>query len=179
MHGTVLDRAWRQVDETTFTTDLGDGWPFGGRVTQRVELTRDALALELEIEADVPMPAACGFHPWWRRRLDRGAPAELDFEARTMLVRDAAGIPTGETVPPPPGPWDDCFTDVVGPPVVRWPGALELRTESACPYVVVFDERDDAVCVEPQTHPPDALNLGAALVRPDEPLRASMVARWG
>jgi galactose mutarotase-like enzyme len=178
IHGTALDRAWERVDETTFAIDLGPTWPFAGRVVQRVRLTPDALNLELEVEADEPMPASCGFHPWWRRRLDRGGPAELDFKAEAMYLRDADGIPTGETVPTPPGPWDDCFTEVAAPPVLRWPGALELTTETDCAYFVVYDVPAHAVCVEPQTHPPDALNLGAALVRPGVPLRATMIARW-
>jgi aldose 1-epimerase len=178
MHGTAFDRAWDQVDESTFAIDLGDGWPFRGRAVQRVALRPDALVLELEVEADEPMPASCGFHPWWRRRLDRGEPAELDFRAGAMFVRDADGIPTGETVPPPPGPWDDCFAEVVEPPVLRWPGALELTTETDCSYFVMYDGQADAVCVEPPTPPPHALNLGAAVVRPGVPLRATMIARW-
>jgi aldose 1-epimerase len=54
-----------------------------------------------------------------------------------------------------------------------------VTIESSCPELVVFDERDDAVCVEPQTHPPDALNLGAALVEPGYPLVATTTFRFG
>ena len=96
-----------------------------------------------------------------------------------MYLRDAAGITTTERVsPPPPGPWDDCFTDLRRPPVLRWPGFLELTIESDCPAWVVYTEPEDALCVEPQTAPPDALNTGPTVVEPGRPLIAEMTWRW-
>ena len=44
------------------------------------------------------------------------------------------------------------------PIIAVWPGVLALRIDSDCEHVVVFDEPDDAVCVEPQSAPPDAHN---------------------
>ncbi|MGH9014154.1 MAG: hypothetical protein ACRDZ1_09505 [Acidimicrobiia bacterium] len=35
-----------------------------------------------------------------------------------------------------------------------------------------------AICVEPQTHPPDALNLGPSVVTAGHPLTASCSWRW-
>ena len=52
-----------------------------------------------------------------------------------MYRRDAAGIATGELVPPSPGPWDDCFTDLRRPPVLRWPGFLELTDRIRLPVL--------------------------------------------
>jgi galactose mutarotase-like enzyme len=79
----------------------------------------------------------------------------------------------------PPGPWDDCFVDVTSPPVVRWPGALEITIESDATYWVVYTENADGVCVEPQTGPPNGLNTGDyTLVEPGRPLVASMTLRW-
>ena len=49
---------------------------------------------------------------------------ELDLDAGAMFRRDDDGITTSDLiVPPPPGPWDDCFTDLRRPPVLRWPGS--------------------------------------------------------
>ena len=59
-----------------------------------------------------------------------------------------------------------------------WPGALELALESSLDHWVVYDEPDHAICVEPQSGPPDALNLGPRLVRAAEPLRGELVLRW-
>ena len=45
-------------------------------------------------------------------------------------------------------------------------------------YVVVFDELAEAVCVEPQTGPPDALTLEPFVVTPDHPLTTTMTWTW-
>jgi galactose mutarotase-like enzyme len=95
-----------------------------------------------------------------------------------MYLRDADGIATDRLVAPPPGPWDDCFTDLRRPPVLRWPGFLELTVESDCPDWVVYTFPEDALCVEPQTAPPDALNTDPTVVLPGRPLSAEMTWRW-
>jgi aldose 1-epimerase len=77
-----------------------------------------------------------------------------------MLKRDAEGLPTGDFVPQPSEPWDDCFTDVTGVPSILWPGAARLTVESDSPWWVVYTEDPEGVCIEPQTAPPDAANLG-------------------
>jgi aldose 1-epimerase len=179
IHGTVHERRWALVGETTITTDLGPDWPFGGRAVQRFELGADHLTCRLELHTDEPMPASIGWHPYFLRRLDGvAAPLELELEAGAMLLRDDAGIATGATTLPSSGPWDDCFTDLRRSPVVRWPGFLELTVESDCPAWVVYTVPDDAVCVEPQTAPPDAVNTDPTVVLPGRPLVAEMTWRW-
>lgn len=189
IHGTVLDRRWEALDDHTITTELGPSWPFAGRAVQRFELEAGRFTSRLELHADEPMPASIGWHPWFRRRPPRAAsggiqspepgPLELEFEAGAMFRRDASGIATSElVVPPPPGPWDDCFTDLRRPPVLRWTGFLELTIDSDCPMWVVYTVPVDALCVEPQSAPPDALNTGPTLVEPGRPLIAEMVWTW-
>src|SRR5439155_9391134 len=129
IHGTVRDQRWTIVESTptraVLRCDFGTKWPFAGWAEHDVALHADRVDLTLSLHAaDEPMPAVGGWHPWWRRQLTAGAPAELDLPARAMYVRNADGIASDElAVPPPPGPWDDCFTDLTGPPVLRWPGA--------------------------------------------------------
>lgn len=183
IHGTVFDQAWKveHAEETdaVLVSELGDGWPFPGRVVHRIRVAADHLELRLEIWAEgESFPASCGWHPWWRRQLTRGEPLEVDFEAGAMWERGPDKIPTGDLVPPRPGPWDDCFTDLSGPPVLRWPGALELTVDTTCDDVVVFDESSHAVCVEPQTGPPDALRLTPVVVEPGLPLVAEATFAW-
>ena len=179
IHGSVLDRPWALIGETTIGTDLGPDWPFRGRVVQSFALGADSLTCRLELHADEPMPASIGWHPYFRRRLDGlDGELELDLDAGAMLVRDEAGIATDQTVTPGPGPWDDCFLDLRRPPVVRWPGFLELTIESDCPAWVVYTVPEDAVCVEPQTAPPDAVNTDPTIVLPGRPLIAEMTWRW-
>lgn len=179
IHGTALDRRWEVVGEGEIATDLGPDWPFAGRAVQHFELAADHLTCRLELHADEPMPASIGWHPWFARRLE-GVPdaLELDLDAGAMYERDAAGIATSRLIPPPPGPWDDCFTDLRRPPVLRWPGFLELTVESDCPDWVVYTIPEDALCVEPQTAPPDALNTDPTVVLPGRPLIAEMTWRW-
>jgi aldose 1-epimerase len=187
IHGTVFDRPWTVVDETSLTIDLGADWPFRGRVAERFSLTPGELTVTLTVDADERMPAAVGWHPWFRRWLvgttampePRSKPVELAFDAAWMYQRDADGMPTGECVPPPPGPWDDCFTGIRSNPRLVWPGRLGLELSSSCDHWVVYDQRDYAVCVEPQTAPPDFVNLpDPAIIEPGRPLVARMTLRW-
>jgi aldose 1-epimerase len=184
IHGTVFERPWKVEDQAAdralLSCDLGPDWPFPGRVAHELVLDDDGLSLRLEVAADdEPFPAACGWHPWWRRRLARGGPLQVDVDAESMWLRGSDGIPTGDIVsPPPPGPYDDCMTDLRRPPILRWDGALEVTIETSCDDLVVFDEPTHAVCVEPQTGPPDALRLTPVLVEPGWPLVAEATFGW-
>ena len=186
IHGIARDRRWR-VDESTgsgarLSVRLDAPWPFGGQVVQRVDLTATEVRLTMEVHAtDRPMPATCGWHPWWYRTPpDAPSPVELELHADELYARDDEGIPTGELVPVRPPPWDDCFTRLGSPAaVLRWPRATTVTIETDCACVVVFTEPEHALCVEPQSGPPDAFNLRrAAIVRPGEPLVVHTTFRW-
>ena len=188
IHGTVYRRGW----EVEWVTDrscqlacaLGPGWPLGGLARQLVELDAHALRLTLEVHAaEVPMPAACGWHPWWRRGLTFGGTLELQADLAGRWERDADGLPTGAVVPVgarPPEGWDDCFEVAGDGPlaVLRWPGAVEVTMQSDCGQVVVYDQPEHALCVEPQSGPPDSLNLDGHVVAPGEPLVAHTTWSW-
>jgi aldose 1-epimerase len=186
IHGTVLDRPWTVIDDRTLSIDLGPAWPFAGLVTQGFDLEDDQLSVSLTLEADEPMPAAVGWHPWFPRRLagstarpaTPSAPVVLGFDAARMFVRDADGIPTGELVEPTARPWDDCFTGLRSAPTLTWPGVLSLELTSSCDYWVVYDEPPETICVEPQSSPPDFVHLDPVVVTPDRPLAATMTWRW-
>ncbi len=184
IHGYVRDLRWQVAqsssDAAVLGVALGDPWPFGGRVVQRFELTPQALALTMEVHAaDRPMPASCGWHPWWQRELERGEALEVELHADSMYKKDDDGIPTGELGPVQPPPWDDCFTDLGTPvAVLRWPDAATVRLESDCPCVVVYTEPEHAECVEPQSGPPDELNLSPVVVTPDQPLIVHATLAW-
>ena len=178
IHGTVLSQKWTQESDDIFTCDFGRSWPFSGFARQSIKLTASALTMRLEVHTEDPhMPASCGWHPWFVRRLQNSA-AELEFDPGFMLERDSAGITTTTRSHPTEGPWDDCFGDVTHDPRIRWPGVLSLSIESNCPYWVVYTEPHDALCVEPQTAPPDSLNHSPHIVEPGKPLVATMALRW-
>jgi aldose 1-epimerase len=179
IHGTSYLRAWQHDGEGRLSVDLGPDWPFAGRAVQEIAIDEEGVDLRLEVHAQRGrFPASIGWHPWFRRSLERGAPAELAFRAGRMHERDEEQIPTGALVDPPAGPWDDCFTEVERSPKITWPGALELSLSSDVDCWVVYDEPVHALCIEPLTAPPDALNSGAFIVTPDKPLVATVRLSW-
>ncbi|MEU5752122.1 MULTISPECIES: aldose epimerase family protein [unclassified Streptomyces] len=183
IHGTARDAAWHTsrvtADEAVLTYDLADPWPYPGRVTQVIALGEDALTLTMSVETyESSFPAQLGWHPWFHRTLD-GADVAVAFDPAWQEERGDDHLPTGHRVDPKPGPWDDCFGMPDGVDVtLTWPGRLELRVTSPEQWVVVYDEQEAAVCVEPQTGPPDGLNTLPRLVTPLEPLEATTTWSW-
>ncbi|AIR99595.1 aldose epimerase [Streptomyces glaucescens] len=183
IHGTARDAAWTvaraAADEAVLTYDLTEPWPYRGRVTQVVALTPDTLTLTMSVETyESSFPAQLGWHPWFNRTLG-GAGVEIGFEPAWQEERGDDHLPTGNRTDPRPGPWDDCFGMPDGVDVtLTWPGALRLRVTSPEQWVVVYDEQEAAVCVEPQTGPPDGLNTAPRLVTPLEPLEATTTWSW-
>ncbi|MEV0274793.1 aldose 1-epimerase [Streptomyces sp. NPDC050610] len=183
IHGTGRDTAWRTVrtDESTaaFTYELAEPWPYPGRVTQLVELAANAVTLTMSVEAaGDSFPAQAGWHPWFLRNLG-GEDARIDFAADWQEERGDDHLPTGRRIDPLPGPWDDCFGMADGVDVtLTWPGQLELKVTSRAEWVVVYDEQQEAICVEPQSGPPNGLNSLPRLVTPIDPLEISTTWSW-
>ncbi|MCB5908584.1 aldose epimerase family protein [Streptomyces pinistramenti] len=191
-----------------FTYDLADPaapWPYPGTVTQLVELADDggSLTLTMGVEAlSDSFPAQAGWHPWFVRHLGvapgdeaaggSSAGVRLDFAAAWQEERGDDHLPTGRRIDPSPsallrsgngsptpGLWDDCFGMPQGVDVtVTWPGRLELKITSRAEWVVVYDEQEAAVCVEPQSGPPNGLNTLPRLVTPIDPLEISTTWSW-
>ncbi|MDJ0466771.1 aldose 1-epimerase [Streptomyces sp. H27-C3] len=186
IHGTGRNTAWRTAradkSEAAFTYDLAEPWPYPGRVTQTFELTEDSLTLAMGIETyGDSFPAQAGWHPWFRRNLggEGSEDVRLDFTAGWQEERGDDHLPTGRRIEPGPGPWDDCFGMPDGVDVtLTWPGALELKIASRAEWVVIYDEQAEAVCVEPQSGPPNGLNTTPLLVTPIEPLEIATTWSW-
>jgi len=180
IHGTVFERAWQVEGPDALGTDLGPDWPFRGRVTQRFTVHADGLAATLRLDAEDRMPATLGWHPWFVRRLAAtDADVELRLDADRMYERGPDGLPTGRLVAPRAPPWDDCFVGVRSAPRLTWPDRLALEVRSTADHWVVYTELDHAVCVEPQTGPPDDVNLGPRrILEPGEALDIEMAWTW-
>ena len=183
-HGTVLDVPWTVLSASRssvrLVTNLGPSWPWPGRATQEITLQADRAGagaarcwMSVETLGD-PFPAQVGWHPWFS---DGGRPPVLRFAAQAMYERDRSGIPTGRTVAPGARPWDDCFAGVVDPPAVRYSDGLELLLSSDCDHWVVY-EPEHALCVEPQSGPPNGFTLRPHLVEPGRPLSRTFVIAW-
>ncbi len=183
IHGTARNGPWNVArtarDEAVLTYDLVDPWPYPGRVTQVVALAEDSLTLTTAVETyGSSFPAQIGWHPWFNRNLG-GEDVRIDFAPAWQEERGPDHLPTGNRTEPRPGPWDDCFGMPDGVDVtLTWPGQLELKVASREQWVVVYDEQAEAVCVEPQTGPPNGLTTHPRQVTPIEPLEATTTWSW-
>ncbi|MFK8911361.1 aldose 1-epimerase [Streptomyces sp. YS-3] len=188
IHGTGRDTVWKRVRtgetetghaEAHFTYDLAEPWPYTGRVTQIFELSESALTITMGVETyGDSFPAQVGWHPWFRRSLG-GEDVRLEFSPGWQEERGDDHLPTGRRIDPLPGPWDDCFGMPDGVDVtLTWPGQLELKVTSRSEWVVVYDEQEEAVCVEPQSGPPNGLNTLPRLVTPVDPLELATTWSW-
>ncbi|MEV0090151.1 aldose 1-epimerase [Streptomyces sp. NPDC050738] len=183
IHGTGRNTAWStariEKAAAAFTYDLADPWPYTGKVTQTFELTEDSVTIAMGVETyDDSFPAQAGWHPWFNRSLG-GEDVTISFDAEWQEERGEDHLPTGRRIEPLPGPWDDCFGMPYGVDVtLTWPQQLELNVKSRAEWVVVYDEQAEAVCVEPQSGPPNGLNTHPRLVTPIDPLEIATTWSW-
>jgi aldose 1-epimerase len=159
LHGFGLTSSWQEIGPGRSLLHLPK--PYGGAtVEQTIEVLDDAIRWSLEYDANgCDLPVWLGMHPWFTRDLGVGGSAELEFKAAKMLKR-VDSLPTGELIAPTPEPWDDAFTEIQGTPAVVYEDIVRIDIESDAPWWVVYTEDPEGLCVEPQTAPPDAANLG-------------------
>jgi aldose 1-epimerase len=162
LHGFGFTSSWQEIGPGRSLLHLPA--PYGGAtVEQTIEVLDDAVRWSLEYEpGDCDLPVWLGVHPWFPRDLEHGGSAEIEFTAELMLERDSEGLPSGKLITPTKQPWDDAFTSIRGVPAVVWEDAARIDIECDAPWWVVYTEDAEAVCIEPQTAPPDAANLGIA-----------------
>ena len=179
IHGLVHDAEWQVVTTSstsaTLRVELDQRWPFAGWVEHRISVDPSSVDLQLTVHAadrndeSASMPAQVGWHPWFVR------PAQLEAEFKTMYVRDSEGIAGTQRAHQQQdlmhGQLDDCFTDAVTTPLLHFENGLTVRLESDCSHWVVYNEPSHAICVEPQSGPPNGLNSEPLAVSPNQPLR--------
>jgi len=182
IHGTTFARRWNVVEatadsvEVTCRLDGALGWDFPGVARQVITVSPERIDLNLSVEADggAVFPAAIGWHPWFAK------PDRLVAHPIAMFEQDGIGLPTGRLVAPTEPPWDDCFVNHA--PVElhydRRLAAVVTVSSSDCDYWVLYDKPEHATCVEPQSGPPDALNLRPELATSAHPIRRTMSIGW-
>ncbi len=176
IQGAVFDSEWTVTSRTAASVSLScpldpNKWPFRGTVTQRIAIARGLMRFEAEIAADEPMPAAVGWHPWFR---NPGGHLCVAVQSDTSLALKPDLIPTGELIPVDrrtdlrAGPslaghrLDDVYAAVRSPVVVTWPD-IELTVSFARPVgVVAVRTHPQAVAVELATAWPDSIRLAGA-----------------
>lgn len=184
LHGIVLDRPMKVIESTpdrvVLERALGDPWPWAGTVRVVWQVHPMGVDLHLEVSSDEqPFPAVAGWHPWFRRRLGVGDALIWTFpeeESWRLAERGSGHELTGRfvSVDASDGPFDDAFHVGSGRARIDWPHALTIDVQSSHDWFVVYDERPDAVCIEPQSGPPNGINEPAlapvTVVAPQAPL---------
>ena len=175
IHGLSWQRPWRiesQAANKCVLVDDYDGngpWPWAYRAEQRVRLGDKGCAVTLVLtnRGDTAMPAGIGLHPYFRR----GANPKVRFTADHVLLSDAECLPTGVTAPAghfadfrhgaalPAETVDHCFAGWGGEAAIDDERGTILVTASGAPHLHFYAPADgSALCCEPVSHTPDALN---------------------
>ncbi|MEZ5209821.1 aldose 1-epimerase [Gordonia sp. (in: high G+C Gram-positive bacteria)] len=186
IHGTVREEAWEVVSSSpsglVLAQHLYPRWPFRGWAVQMFRLAGAELVMHLRVSsAGEAFPAQAGWHPWFRKSLDGGRrdAVSLGFDPGWQEERDADFVLTGRRIVPRPRPWDDCFGTPGGVVAeLRWAefGALTVRSDAE--WAVVYDHGAEALCLEPQSGPPDAVNSRPFVVTPERALTVSASWAW-
>lgn len=186
LHGHAVSAPWSVVEPGVFefAYPAGGEFPWAYTATQRWAVDGvDGATLTQELsvrnEADTPMPAGLGIHPWWVA--DGGLEVHVPARAAYHCEDGLAIGPPHPTDDPPRGPvaWgvDHLFTDLAEHAVVlRWPewdiqATLAFSPTADHLHVAAF-ERAGAVAVEPVTHAGD----GHRRLRDGEPGAIDVIA---
>ena len=131
-------------------------WPWEAELVTEWTLLDNGVEINLSLDSQEASPAILGWHPWFWKTL-RGSQAQWSIDSAAVAVRDGAFV-TGEWVPQSAtsGPYDDVFHSPLNTAIIQWPDVLTLSICSSHPWFVVFDERNDVLCVEPQSNIPNA-----------------------
>jgi aldose 1-epimerase len=172
LHGIGWQQPWDVTRNGGFKCSLAHsydgngGWPWAYDAEQRVRLGPQGCAITLDLtnRADTPMPCGLGLHPYLRRRPE----TRVAFTASAMLEVDAGLIPNGATTSA--GKWssgqalpdhtiDHCLVEWDG--VARASddlGSVTVRARGGRFLHLYAPADGSALCLEPVSHQPDALN---------------------
>jgi aldose 1-epimerase len=168
IHGQIATAEWSHDDGGRFAIRVrGSGWPWPFEVRQVLEPGDGRLMLALTVtnEADSPMPAGLGIHPWFRDPVEVAIAASVAYPSNTDPRAEAepvAGALDRRTLGPLPVGMDATWTELADPAVVlRWPATglrATMSTSRSARYVVAAHlEGVDATAVEPETHAPGGI----------------------
>lgn len=194
-HGDVRSRPFTILDRSPLSARLrldsrehaGVNWPWPFACEVRYELSAESLTIDLSVTnlGDTPMPAGCGHHPYFPRRLiDDRDTLHLKAPVRTRYPLHN-GLPTGpgaddpivahlaELRPIRPGHFDGVLGGFGGAAELFWDRSHVRLTMTASPnmgHLVLFTPHDPPtsdrvlpyIAVEPVTNVNDGFNRFAA-----------------
>ena len=210
IHGDVRKRPWtiaqQDTDRLVCTFESADcesvNWPWPFAVRAEYELDGPALRQRLVIEnrADRPMPAGCGWHPFFNRApTPTDTAVHLEFQVESAYP-DGYGnrIPSGPAEPlgyhqdfraakplAPNNFLDTCFHGYDGGGHIAWPASgirVRFACSAACTHLILYNPKGKPYfAVEPVTNANDGVNLhtrgdqtsGIAVLQPGQALEAS------
>ncbi len=203
IHGHGWQAAWIVTDAAPDCCTLvyhhpanGAGWPWAYAAEQRIALLPDGCVIDLTLtnRAETPMPAGVGLHPYIRRRPE----SRVSFIAAGLCAVGADMLPTGLDLPAdhfadfaaaggallPPETIDHCYAGWDGSARVSDDCGTVTLTATAAAHLHLYAPHDDdapqpsdALCLEPVSHLPDALNRDAgamAILAPGEGTQLSL-----
>ena len=176
LHGLGWHRSWSVVisepdhARLVHAHDGKSGWPWPYHSEQNVRLGPDGLEITLAVInlSEEPAPAGLGLHPYFRR----SDQTVVQFTATSLLLSGPALLPTGEEVDPdalaawsigatpPAATVDHCHTGWSGSArIIDELGEICLSASNANYLHVYAPTQGSALCLEPVSHRPDALNM--------------------
>jgi aldose 1-epimerase len=194
IHGQVFARPWQvRADDSLRVTGGGDGdgWPWPYEVVATAAIDGPALTLEYRLvnRSDGPMPGGIGLHPWFRRPVMLGVPAQAVYRANAGSTPEPEPVAAAHDLRHarlPAADLDGTWTALTAPRIeLSWPddgieATIDLEADRVL-VAIATPTHLDAVAVEPQTHGPDGLRRLAnrepdplALIAPGDTLRLGL-----
>ncbi len=204
IHGDVRDRALRVLDHASERIvlefradeckDINFPFPFSARVVYALDGFDLSSRIELTNTGSRAMPAGCGFHPYFQRRLPGSiGEVELQFAVRGVYPGDTP-LPIGPAIPIPAEldfrvqrpldiTLDHCFAGWNRQAVIDWPGSgikARIQADAGMEHVVLYSPKGESFfAFEPVTNANDGFNLfaqgdrhcGVVALHPGESLR--------
>ena len=128
IHGTVLfsEGQIRNQNETSVEIlhETNDKWPVKMEIVQKWSITNKFVKCQVTVSSSSgEFPAEIGWHPWFKRQLEKGKPAKFGIEAISQYVKDENFFTFNKTKPIGIPPFDDAFDVPTGKGFIEWPDA--------------------------------------------------------
>jgi aldose 1-epimerase len=207
IHGDVRDRPLRVLESSEDRvvlefrsdefSDLNFPFRFSARMIYALEGFELSCRIELVNVGTESMPAGCGFHPYFNRRMP-GSTGEVELQIKVSGVYPGeTPLPTGPAIPISPHQdfsthrpldvvLDHCFSGWDRQAVIAWPGSgvkARIQAEQGMEHVILFSpEGQEIFALEPVTNANDGFNLlvqgdkncGVVVLKPGEALKTGL-----
>jgi aldose 1-epimerase len=207
IHGDVRDRPLRVLESSEDRvvlefrsdefSDLNFPFRFSARMIYALEGFELSCRIELVNVGTESMPAGCGFHPYFNRRMP-GSTGEVELQFKVSGVYPGeTPLPEGPAIPIAPQQdfstqrpldvvLDHCFAGWDRQAAIEWPGSgvkARIQAEQGMEHVILFSpEGQEVFALEPVTNANDGFNLlvqgdencGVVVLKPGEPLKTGL-----